>query len=99
MLLSFYELLNVACRTDHKILKLVSLSEDLSSTEWQLADVRANRGGPPIFDPQIILICIQKICEFFSISCREGQSQAVQDTVIKQVQLCNSSTEESQPLY
>ena len=42
------ELLNVACRTDHKILKLVSLSEDLSSTEWQLADVRANRGGLPL---------------------------------------------------
>lgn len=75
MLLSFFELLNVACRTDHKILKLVSLSEDLSSTEWQLADVRANRGGPPIFDPQIILICIQKICESFRYLAGKGKAK------------------------
>ena len=69
----FPEVLSAACRTDHKILQLVSLSEDLNSTEWQLADVRANRGGPPT---QLSKYCVLEKCELFSTSCREGQSQA-----------------------
>ena len=68
----FPELPKSACRTDHKILKLVSLSEDLCSTEWQLADVRANRGEPPMPPSQIL---VQESCQFFRYCAGKGKAK------------------------